>query len=251
MIKVSASIVAFNSAKEITTILSCLEKCLPFGLEEVFVVDNMSTDNTKEIISNNFKWVHLIPNEKNLGYGAGHNVALSHISSDVHLIVNPDIKISTEQFAAIVDYFSKNEDIVLACPKVLNEDGTEQYLPKKTPTFKYVILGALPFFKKMRKQYTMADRIIAEPIDVDFCTGCFMMCRTDALLKCGGFDDRFFMYFEDADLSKTMKKYGRVVYNPFLSVTHLWKRENKKSLKGISRFLKSFRKFVKKWKNDK
>ena len=246
--KVTASIVTYNSYDEINNILDCLHDCLNLGLNEVYVVDNNSKDNTVSLIKQKYSWVKLIESKENLGYGKGHNLVIKNLDSDIHFIINPDILVNKEQFVSIVDYMSSNSDISLLCPKVLNVDGSTQHLPKKNPRFKYLLGGMFGLFHKYREEYTMSNELIKSPIEIDFCTGCFMVCRTEWLKRCGGFDDRFFLYFEDADLSRNLKKYGRVIYNPSLFVIHKWKRENKRSLKGIRRFLHSYMKYKIKWR---
>lgn len=248
--KITASIVTYNSGDEIVNILSCLEKCLKIGLNEVYIIDNNSVDDTCLIIKEKYPWVKLFESTKNLGFGAGHNLAIHDIESDIHLIINPDITINENQFKDIIDYMINHDEIVLLCPKVLNSDGTIQFLPKRNPRLKY-LLGSIGLFKKYRSEYTMQNVQINEPIEIEFCTGCFMVCKTNALKASNGFDNRYFLYFEDADLSRTLKQYGRIIYNPDLYVTHTWKRENRKTLKGIKVFLSSYAKYRKKWRKNK
>ena len=244
MSKLSVSIVTFNSSDVISNLLDSLAKC---NVDKVYVVDNSSTDDTIEIIEKKYPWVILIKSQKNLGYGAGHNLAIKQIDSTIHIIINPDIIVEKEQVSKIRNFMDENLNVSLMCPKVLNIDGSEQFLPKLNPKIKYLFGG---FFgvKKLRNEYTMKNVSIKNPINIDFCTGCFMICRTEYLKKCGGFDDRYFLYFEDADLSRELKKYGDVIYNPNITVTHVWKRENGHTIKGIIRFLSSYRKYRKKWK---
>ena len=244
MSKISASIVTFNSSDVITDLLDSLKDC---EIDEVYVVDNNSSDNTVDLTSNNYPWVKIIKSKTNLGYGGGHNLAIETTNSDIHLIINPDIIIEKKQIERIKHLFETNSDIVLACPKVLNTDGTEQLLPKKNPKFKY-LLGGFLNIKRLRDEYTMKNLPSNQISDIEFCTGCFMMCRTGVLKKCGGFDERYFLYFEDADLSRKMFSLGRVVYAPQITVVHKWKRENRRSFKGISLFLSSYFKYKKKWK---
>lgn len=244
MIKISASIVTYNSSDVIVGLLDKLKDC---KIDEIYVIDNNSSDNTVDLISENYSWVKLIKSTKNLGYGGGHNLAIKAVDSDIHLIINPDIILEKNQIEKIENLFQMHRNIVLACPKVLNVDGTEQFLPKRNPKIKY-LLGGFFNIKKYRDEYTMKNQLADHMIDIEFCTGCFMICRTEALKKCGGFDDRYFLYFEDADLSRKMLSLGDVVYAPQITVTHMWKRENKRSIKGIKIFMSSYFKYKKKWK---
>ena len=88
---------------------------------------------------------------------------------------------------------------------------------------------------------------ITNVIDVDFCTGAFMFTRTEALKKLGGFDERYFLHFEDADLTRELKNFGRTVYNPEIRIIHKWQRDNKKLNKSFFVALNSMFKYMTKW----
>ena len=77
-----------------------------------------------------------------------------------------------------------------------------------------------------------------------------MFTRTDALKKVGGFDERYFLHFEDADLTRELRKVGRTVYNPEIKVIHKWHRENKKINKSFWIALKSMFIYMKKWRKE-
>ena len=93
----------------------------------------------------------------------------------------------------------------------------------------------------------MKDVVMTEPTEIECASGCFMVCRTDVLKLIGGFDERYFLYFEDADLSRAMRYHGKVMYVPFVTVTHSWHRENGKVGKSFFYALRSMRKYFKKW----
>lgn len=249
--KISASIVTYNSEDEIEIVLNSLMNSKTDNLE-VTVVDNASTDNTCSIVETKFKNVRLIKSATNLGFGAGHNLALKGVESDYHIFVNPDISVEENQIKAMVDYMEANPGVVVLTPKVLNEDGTEQFLPKKYPKIKYLLGGKFEnkgkIFYKWRSEYTLRDVEVVEPIHIDFCTGCFMFCRTDALLSVGGFDERYFLHFEDADLTREMQKLGETMYVPSVYVTHKWHRDNAGNKKIRKIAIQSMFKYFKKWR---
>lgn len=251
MKKVSVSIVTYNNQNEIEGVLrSLFETTLSSFLLEVNILDNNSSDNTVLIVSSKFPNCKIFKINKNLGYGAGHNQIIKNIDSDYHIIVNPDITFRPDTISKLIDYMDTNSDVVVCSPKVLNKDGSPQFLPKKRPTIKFLLGG--PFenkgkiFKKWRDEFTFVDKILTTPVPIDFCTGCFMFCNTSALKKCKGFDERYFMYFEDADLTREMQKYGKTMYNPNIEVFHEWKRENQK-LNGRLMQISSMIKYFLKW----
>ncbi|MBR3252632.1 glycosyltransferase family 2 protein [Candidatus Saccharibacteria bacterium] len=251
---VSMSIVTYNSADEIEGVLDSLAKSNLGGIDlKVYVVDNNSTDNTTAIIKEKYPEVVLIENEKNLGFGAAHNVAINMADSEYHIIVNPDIVFLKNTLQDLASYVSENPDAVIVTPKILNNDEelSEQFLPKKNPKIKYLLGGIFEnkskICKRWRREYTMQDRKNNEPCEIDFCTGCFMFCRTEALKKVGGFDERYFLHFEDADLTREMKKIGKTMFVPFVQVVHKWHRDNHGNKKILLIAFRSMMIYFKKW----
>jgi GT2 family glycosyltransferase len=105
-----------------------------------------------------------------------------------------------------------------------------------------------PLFKKRLETYDMRDVGYEHACDVPFVSGAFMFCRTQVLRELGGFDERFFLYFEDADLSRRVQNHGyRTVYIADVSVTHLWERLAHKSWRGTWLFMKSAYQYFCKW----
>ena len=244
-IMVSASIVTYNDINRAPdTVKSIIENTKKYPLK-LYVIDNASTDGTADSIEKSGQ-ATVIRQEKNLGFGAAHNVALTQPLGKYHCVINPDITISSDVISDMVDYFESNPDVVMAMPKILNSDGTEQKLPKERPSFKRLFLGRL--LKGIRNEYVWAQKDITEPCDINFCTGCFFCIRTDVFEKLLGFDQRYFMYLEDADLTLKAKLKGRVVMLPQFSVTHSWERESAKSLKYLLIHIISCFKFLLKWR---
>lgn len=227
---ISATIVTYNNsniAKK--ACLSVLEHTKRYPLK-FYVVDNASSDNVEQVIGS-IRNVIFSKNKKNIGFGAAHNKIFEKEMGKYHFVINPDIIVDSDVLSDMFDFMERNADVVMCMPKILNENGTEQKLPKQRPTFKTLFFGRLS--KKIRNEYIWADREITEVTDVDFCTGCFFCIRSEIFKKLGGFDERFFMYLEDADLTSRAKKYGRVVMNPNILVTHIWERESAKKIKYL------------------
>lgn len=250
--EVTASIVTYNSKDEIDILMQSLETCDYFNSMTVFVVDNASSDGTATYIKEKYPWARVIESKENLGFGKGHNLVIKHVKSKYHIIVNPDISVPIDTISKAIEYISANEDISVVTPYVMNVDGTQQHLPKKNPSMKYMIGGMFEnrfsFCKKLRDEYTLKNEVVTEPIEVEFCTGAFMITRTSALHDVCGFDERYFLHFEDADLTRELRKVGRAVYNPNIKVTHKWHRENKKINKSFWVALKSMFIYMNKWR---
>ena len=246
--KITGGIVTYNNAE---IIVQCIQSILehtigiPFKL---YVYDNHSTDQTVEMIKSRFSKVCVIEAVDNKGFAYGHNQILKHVDSEYHAIINPDIFFKEDVLHKMSEYMDENPDVVQLTPEIRNIDGSVQHLPKLDPNFKFVILSKLKPFAYYRKQYTREDENITEPTVVLSSTGCFSMVRTKILKKIHGYDTRFFMYFEDADLSRRIRKYGRIIYNPEMCVYHAWKRDNTRSIRGIRIFLTSMLKYYFKWR---
>ena len=246
---ITGSIVTHNNEKSIR---ACLESILRETADKdyefkLYIYDNASSDGTLGII-HEFPEVSVVCDTENKGFGAGHNDLIKKVRSDYHFVINPDISVDMDTIGKLTEYLKANPDVGLVTPKVLNTDGTEQYLPKYTPTVRYVIISKFPGFKYLRRRYTRQEEKLDTPTDIKFCTGCFFGASTSYLKKMRGFSNRYFMYCEDADLSERVLRYGkRIVFYPDCTVYHNWQRDNTGSFKGIMRFMKSLMVFFQKW----
>lgn len=193
---------------------------------------------------------------QNLGYGKGHNWCIQRCEpSKYFLILNPDVIISKGVIEELSRYLDRNPEVGMVCPRVLNKDSTLQYLNKRQPNLIdlflrrfYVSKITIDVLKRRLDHYEMRDVGYKEIREVPFMTGAFMFCRTDVLKKVGGFDPRFFMYFEDADLSRRFQNEGyKTVYYPYVNITHLWQRESQKRLTMALIFMISGMKYFHKW----
>lgn len=248
--KVTGSIVTYNNMKTIDKTLATLfefTKDIDFKL---YVVDNGSADGTPEYIEKNYPQVEVIKTNENLGFGAGHNVAIEKIESEYHAVINPDIVMIENAIKEMADYMDENSDIGLLSPEIRFPDGRIQILGKRNPHFKYLVASRMRGDEpgKLLKEYAMLDTDLSKPIDIENATGCFMMFRTSVLKKIGGFDKRYFMYFEDADITRMVRKVSRTVYYPDAKVSHVWARDSKRNTKLMIIHIQSMLKYYAKWK---
>lgn len=242
---VSASIVTYNDIDRAPqAVQSVVSNTKKYDLK-LYVIDNCSSDGTADFIAKTSDTT-VLKQDKNLGFGAAHNKVLCEELGKYHFVINPDITLNDDVISNMVDYFEANPDVIMAMPKILNQDASEQKLPKERPTFKRLFLGRLS--SKIRGEYIWVDKEITEPCEVDFCTGCFFCIRTDVYKKLSGFDERYFMYLEDVDLALRAKQFGKVVMLPQFAVTHAWERESSKSLKYLLIHTASCFKFLFKWR---
>lgn len=249
--KTSVCIVTYNNSANIERVLDSI---YTFSNAKIYIVDNNSSDNTIDIVSEKFPQAVLVRNKDNKGFGHGHNCVLDKLSSDYHFIVNPDVLLKNDIISAIADYLDANPDICMVVPKFLYENGEEQFTPKRRPSFKYMLGGRLErfggCFKRWRDEYTMRNESVSDVIDVGFCSGCFIAVRTELFKKIGGFDERYFLYNEDADITRMAQFYGRTVYTPQFSVVHLWERAYMKKPKYFLIQISSMIKYFYKWRSN-
>ena len=248
---VSVCIVTYNNERTIRDALTSLLNHVKMPLC-VYVCDNASTDQTVSIVKEEFPTVTLLESNKNEGFSKGNNRVLESLESQYHIIMNPDILLQEDIITPMSEYLDKNPDTMMLMPRLLNPDGTEQYTPKRAPRLHYMLGGHLErfggVFRKWRDEYTMKQKDLSKPTEIYFCGGCFMFIRTDIFRKIGGFDERYFLYNEDADLTRMVWEYGKVVYLPSVSVVHLWERAYKKDRRYVWIQIRSMIKYFWKWK---
>ncbi len=247
----SACLVLYHSGDEAFQALQCIQNA---DLEvAVYLSDNSPEEMTAERLKWAFHGITLLPQEKNIGFGRAHNAVLPYLKSKYHLIMNPDVSFDPSLLRRMVTYMEAHPNIAILTPRVLNEDGTEQFLPKKRISVHYLLGGLLEnygkLFRRWREDFTMADMEITRPVPVEFATGCFLLIRTEIFARLNGFDPRFFLYQEDSDLSRRVleEKLGSIVYHPDMVVTHRWARENTRTFKGRLRQMRSAAKYFMKW----
>ena len=229
--KITASIVLYKTS------MAELEKvCQSLFQDDIFskviIVDNSPDDRLKNIIPD--KKVEYIFNGRNIGYGAAHNIAIRKIidQSDYHLALNTDIFFSADVIPKIVAYLNKHPKVGLVLPKVLNLRGEVQYLAKLLPTPSNLLIRLfLPetILKKKRTKYQLAFNGYNTTMEAPCLSGCFMFFRVEALKEVGMFDERYFLYAEDFDLSRRIHEKYQTIYYPKVSITHYHHRHSYKS----------------------
>ncbi|WP_084638817.1 glycosyltransferase [Haliea salexigens] len=182
----------------------------------------------------------------NLGYGAGHNMALEQGASDCHLVLNPDIVTDARALAVGLRYLREHPQVVLVCPRGELADGSPAYLSKRMPS---VLVLALRAFAPPWLQARFAARLAAyamhdvhaagRPTAVPLASGCFMLVRGAVLRRMGGFDPAFFLYFEDYDLSLRLAALGELHYLPEMCVRHYGGETARKGLQHVAYFLRA------------
>lgn len=194
------------------------------------------------------EWVLL---DGNRGFGHAHNGVLPGLDSDFHLVLNPDVELDPPALAAGIAFLQGHADVVLVMPKARDEHGAPQFLGKRYPSVWVLFLRAFAPRWLQRLQQARLDAYEArdlqagsEPVGgIPIASGCCMLLRTAAFRALGGFDERYFLYFEDFDLSLRLATLGRLVYLPAMGVVHHGGEAARKGLQHILWFATSAARF--------
>jgi GT2 family glycosyltransferase len=255
MKSINVSIVLFKNDQDLVkkAIFSCVNSVL---INRIYLIDNSPTDILSCLASLDSR-IEYIFNNANLGFGKAHNIALKRsIEENIpyHLVLNPDVYFEKGVLEELYNFMEANKDVGLVMPKVLYPDGNIQYLCKLLPTpldlFGRRFLNFGPFKKIVEKRnevyelrFTGYDKIM----EVPYLSGCFMFIRTEVLKKVGLFDERFFMYLEDTDLSRRIHRVAKTVYYPYVYIYHEYGKGSYKSLKLLYYHIKSAIKYFNKY----
>ncbi|WP_027816691.1 glycosyltransferase family 2 protein [Paraburkholderia bannensis] len=220
----------------------------------LFLVDNGGMPDVRDnlaVLSQAGIGSTVLSGQGNVGYGRGHNRAIEQVASRYHLVLNPDVDLEPGALLEAIEFMDAHPDAGLLTPAIVDDEGHLQYLCRQFPTIiDLFVRGFLPRAARrpfqarlaryeMRAQINERDTIWDPPI----VSGCFMLFRTDVLKKLMGFDARYFLYFEDYDLSLRTHDVARVVYAPAVRVLHHGGGASRKGMAHIRMFAASAFKF--------
>lgn len=187
----------------------------------------------------------------NIGYGAGHNLAIRQTDTPYHLVLNPDVELCADALNQALTFMQHHSQAGLLAPAVYTGDGALQYLCRRYPGIRVLALrGFAPHHWQQRHaqrlhHYEMRDVIGADQVvwDIPMLSGCFMLLRRSVLQHTQGFDPRFFLYFEDYDLSVRVAAVARTVYVPRVRIVHHGGHAARKGRRHIQYFIRSALRF--------
>lgn len=174
----------------------------------------------------------------NVGYGAAINRISKGVNSKWIAAINTDIIWGKGCFEDLATWLNNNQGVAIAVPQILDQKGKLQMLCKKDPSVLALISRRfLPhrlkprFLKRYDKSYTYGSYDYHEVFEACYLSGCCMIINRAIFEYVGGFDERFFLYLEDADLTRSMRRHGRCIHLPISSIVHTWGRGNYKSMR--------------------
>jgi N-acetylglucosaminyl-diphospho-decaprenol L-rhamnosyltransferase len=225
MTSFSIILVNYNGSKFLHECLNSIKEYVNSGIYEVIIVDNFSTDDSVQIIKENFPSFKLICSEDNLGFGKANNLAVRHSQGEHLLFLNTDTILIEDTPKILSDYLTYNQNVAVVGSRLTFRDGSYQLSCGKLPNL------AVEFLYKLRAELdrkwhdtfsNFYNKLYSQELEVGWVTGACMMIRRDVFEKLEGFDESFFMYFEDVDICKRVRDLGlKVVYYPKTSLIHL------------------------------
>ncbi len=249
--RLSCSIVCYRN--HVGEIAQVLESVRASGMQaDIYVIDNSPDDSLAPLAQRYQANYEHLPH--NPGFGAAHNVAIRAAmaaGADFHLVLNPDIRFAAGVLPALLEYMGRHDDIGLLMPNIHYPDGQQQFLCKLLPNpvdlmirrffpALYRVSGRLAWYEMHSSGY---DKIM----DVPALSGCFMLLRTGVLREIGCFDERFFMYLEDVDLSRRIGRVSRTVYFPYATAIHDYRKGSYKNLRLLYYHARSAIQYFNKW----
>ena len=223
------------------------------NLHKLYLLDNSEEREIHpkaEIKHPKLRYMHM---PSNLGYGKAHNIALresAYAQVPFHLVMNSDIRVKAEDIDAMHDWMCANSQVGQLMPKVLNPDGTQQFLAKRLPTpldvFGRRFLPAR-LIARRNTRYELRDLDLTRPINAPYLSGCFMLLRTKAAVEAGLFDERYFMYPEDIDLTRTIHRNYLTLYYPQWTIVHAHARDSYKNKHMLRIHIRNMCRYFNKW----
>ncbi len=228
---VSALVLNYRSPAETVRCVKALLAQTIADQLEIIVIDNHSNDDSIGRIRNNLRsypQVRIVETPRNIGYGKGNNRGETYAHGTYVLIINPDNELEANGIEQMVDALQHDPAIGIIGPKLMHPDGTLRDSQRSFPTLLNVFIKRTPLrhlFRERMEHYLQWNHDSNQVRDVDWIAGACFLIRRDLFGQLGGFDPRFFLFFEDTDLCRRVWQAGkRVVYFPLVQATDRKKR---------------------------
>jgi hypothetical protein len=245
-IKLSIIIVHYKNKKVLFDCLKSITNYPPNYSWEAIVVDNDEKKVINKSLLFKFPFVKYIKSTKNIGYGAGNNLGVSKAKGRYLLILNPDTKIIDNSIDLLVDFLDHHSKTAIVAPILVNKQnlpyaqiGTKELDPL-TGIVVLSLINTIYPNNFVSKNYWFKTRNSKNTENVDVVAGSAFLIRNSVFKKVGGFDEKFFLYFEENDLCKRIKKANyEIVINKSAKIRHLWGKSTKQTKEIKDYFSKS------------
>jgi GT2 family glycosyltransferase len=218
---VSIILVNYNGADVIVDCLNSLEKFIPRDNCEIILVDNNSQDNSVCIINDKFPNIKLIKLPENVGFGAGNNAGAKIAKGEFLLLLNTDTILTNNILPHLLELMSVNSDVGVIGTKLVFPDGSFQISvsPEIGITGEF---QAKKMHENAQNKNNLMEQDFQDIKEVDIVVGAAFFIRADLFNLLGGFDEKFFMYFEESDLCQRVRNKGyKIMYTPHVSIIHI------------------------------
>jgi GT2 family glycosyltransferase len=234
MYDISCSIVLYKTNQQVVTntIDSVYRTTLNFKL---YLIDNSPTDELK-ILKKDHRTEYIFCNA-NVGFGKAHNIAMRKAIEDskYHVVLNPDIYFDKGVLETIFAFMEANKQVGQVMPKICYPTGEIQRLCKLLPAPADLFLRRFfpwwPGADERNKKYELRESGYNKIMNIPYLSGCFMFFRTAVLKQIGLFDERIFMYIEDADITRRIHQIYQTIFFPSITVFHHYAKGSYKSIK--------------------
>ena len=242
--QVSAILVNYNAGDELAAAVQSIADDLAGRPWEAVIVDNASSDDSAKTVTRFAPYARVVRNRANVGFARAVNQGLGATSAPTVLIMNPDCRLAQGAIDVLNGELGRSERVAIVGPRILNPDGSVQGSARGDPDMLTGLFGrstalrrALPNLA-VSKRNVLADDAISGSIEVDWVSGACMLARRNALDRVSGFDERYFLYWEDADLCRRLRGQGyQIRYVPTATAIH---RVGHSSRDGQSSAIRAF-----------
>ena len=203
--QVTVVIVTFNSRDTVGAALDALREANEDGLARVVVVDNASADGTAYLIAQRHPWVTLVPSRENLGYGRGCNLGFEHVTTRYVLFMNPDAVVGLRALKTLVTFMDSHLRAGMCGPAVREASGALQPAGALPTPWRIILKPLCPAWATRGQRHVIPGE---DPSPTNWLCGSIVLLRKSVIDDIGGFDPRFFLYFEETDLCYRAQQSG-------------------------------------------
>ena len=224
--ELAAVIVDYNAGPQLRTALQSIADEMAGRSWEAIVIDNASTETSSDIVAEFAPQARIVRNAVNVGFGRGINQGVAASSAPLVLLMNPDCRLERGAVAALRAELDGHPQCAIVGPRVLDPDGSEQGNARGDPDMLTGLFGRTSPLRRLLPSSALAQRNVLtrdgrDSMAVDWVSGACMLVRRAAFDEVGGFDPRYFLYWEDADLCRRLRSRGyEIRYAPSATAVH-------------------------------
>lgn len=202
-------VVTYQSAHTVSRLLAAVRRCYDEALLDTIIVDNNSTDGTRQLIEAESGWARIVLPDRNNGFARGCNIGLEHVTTPYVAFINPDAILDAQTLRTMLQFMETHPSAGIVGPAIIEgaEDGeTQLQVTGKRLTPARMLRAALPLRRAANALYPIIPG--SEPKRTEWVCGAVFMARTRLMRHLNGFDPRFFLYWEEMDLCRRAEQAG-------------------------------------------